>query len=345
MAAATSPVGIDQINSATAAGNSAYALLSANGATSSLNAARLVPEQYAGLANFGLLSSQAVSDFLFVRSENSAKASGMSGGDTIDDKSVYVGYMNNKDNVTSNNINRNDYYIGAEGGSQQLTMGVLAMSSTGSISSTYGGGDVKGQGATLYARSALSPVLSILGSIGYSGQDFRLNRASVTGTAQGTTSAHGMNASVGATYLAYEKDGVSILPRFSLNYADISVNGFTETGTSAQALNLGGYKATRTDLQAGILFTRNTNLNGHAVKLALNAGLDSTISDNKGGMNAIMVTSPQVQFPISFASDKKTSGTLGLSANYEFTQTTSIYVKYDYHRYGNSGRVELNKVF
>jgi len=134
------------------------------------------------------------------------------------------------------------------------------------------------------------------------------------------------------------------LPRISLNYADMSVNGFTETG-SAQALNLAGYKATRTDLQAGVLFSRNTNLNGHAVKLALNAGVDSAINDNKGNMNAIMVTSPQVQFPISFASDRNTSGMLGLSVNYEFTQATSMYVKYDYHRYGNSGRVELNIAF
>jgi len=62
-------------------------------------------------------------------------------------------------------------------------------------------------------------------------------------------------------------------------------------------------------------------------------------------MNAIMVTSPQVQFPISFASDRNTSGMLGLSVNYEFTQATSMYVKYDYHRYGNSGRVELNIAF
>lgn len=343
MAVATSGH-VDQIHSTTAAGNSAYALLSANGATASANAARLVPEQYAGLANFGLLSSQAVSDFLFVRSENAGKASGMSSGDTVDDKSVFVGYMNNKDNVTSNNVNRNDAYIGAEGGSGRLIVGALAMSSTGSISSTYGSGDVKGQGATLYARSAVSPVLSILASIGYSGQDFRLNRASVTGAAQGTTSAHGMNASVGATYLAYDKDELSILPRISLNYADMSVNGFTETG-SAQALNLAGYKATRTDLQAGVLFSRNTNLNGHAVKLALNAGVDSAINDNKGNMNAIMVTSPQVQFPISFASDRNTSGMLGLSVNYEFTQATSMYMKYDYHRYGNSGRVELNIAF
>jgi uncharacterized protein with beta-barrel porin domain len=344
MTAAMSGVGTDQINSATAVGSSAYALLSANGATSSANAARLVPEHYSGIANFGLLTSQAVSDFLFVRSTSIGKSSGLAVGDSVDDKSIYVGYMNNRDNTTSSNVERKDSYIGAEGGSGPLTMGVLVMSSTGAISSTYGGGSVRGQGATIYGRFAVSPALSILGSIGYSSQNFTLNRTSVTGVAQATTSAHGMNASLGASYLAYQMDELSILPRVSLNYADTVVDGFAETG-SAQRLNIGGYKASRTDFHAGMLLARNTNLDGHAVKLALSAGVDSTIGSDQGNMDAIMATSPEVQFPIGFASDRKTSGTLGLSANYELSKTASMYVKYDYHSSGNSARVELNKSF
>lgn len=344
MSAAMSGVGKNQLDSQTSAGSTALALLSTNGSTASASLARLVPEQYGGMANFSFLTSRAVSDFLFVRSAPMGKSSGLSGGDSIDNKSIYVGYMNNKDNTASNNVNRNDFYVGAEGGSDKFTLGVLAMNSTGNISSTYGGGTVGGQGANIYARSVLSPVVSILGSVGYSSQNYNLNRAAITGTASATTSGHGVNATLGATYLAYDRDNLSILPRLGLGYAETSVGGFQETG-SVQRLNVSGYKASRLSVQAGVLFASNTQVSGRALKLGLSLGMDSAIADKGGVMNATMAIDPRIQFPISTAGGNKTNGTLGLSANYEVLKDTSMYAKYELNGAGRNAKLEFSKRF
>lgn len=344
MSAAMSGVGKNQFDSQTIAGSTALALLSTNGSTASSSLARLVPEQYGGMANFSLLTSRAVSDFLFVRSAPMGKSSGLSGGDSINNKSIYVGYMNNKDNTASNDVNRNDFYVGAEGGSDKFTLGVLAMNSTGNISSIYGGGTVSGQGANIYARSVLSPVVSILGSVGYSSLNYDLYRATITGTASATTSGHGVNASLGATYLAYDMDNLSILPRLGLGYAETSVGGFQETG-SAQRLNVSGYRASRLSAQAGVLFANNTQISGRVLKLGLSLGMDSAISDSGGVMNATMAIDTRIQFPISTAGGNKTNGTLGLSANYEVLKDTSMYAKYELNGAGKNAKLELSKRF
>jgi hypothetical protein len=73
--------------------------------------------------------------------------------------------------------------------------------------------------------------------------------------------------------------------------------------------------------------------------------VDTRLNDKKGDMNAMMVVDPQVKFPISFAPDRKTTGNVGFSANYEFSTSTSMLVKYDYRSSGNSARLELKTNF
>ncbi len=197
---------------------------------------------------------------------------------------------------------------------------------------------------TFYSKFALSPTLSILGSIGTSAQNFNLTRSPISGVASATTAAHGKNASVGATYLAYANDASSILSRLGFNYANTAVAGFQEVG-SAQRLAVGGYNASRFDMQAGVLFARNMQLAGRGMKLGLDVGVNTRLSDRKGDMNAMMVVDPQVKFPISFATDRKTTVNLGLSANYELSKATSMYVKYDNHGYGSGARFEVKTTF
>jgi len=343
--AATNPVGIAQIDSATATGSSASALITANGSSASANAERLVPEQYAGLANYGLLSGRAISDLVQSRATGTTKGD-VSQGKTSDGVAVYAGYMNNRDNTSPGKTNRNDFYVGAEKSGEKGTVGFVAMSNTGGISSTYGRGDVTGQAVALYAHSAVTPTVTLSGSVGYSTQDFTMNRSSVTGSAHGETSSSGMNYSLGASYLAYNEADVSVTPRINVSHAETSVKGFTETG-SAQRLDVSGYNAARTVLQTGVLVSRNLNLeSGNKLKLGVAVGVDSPISDKKGDMNATMVTSPEVKFPISFERYNDVSGTLGLSANYEVSKTASIYAKVDHNTsLGDSARVEFSKSF
>jgi hypothetical protein len=255
--------------------------------------------------------------------------------------------MNNRDNTSPGKVNSNDFYVGAEKAGEKATVGFVAMSNNGGISSTFGRGDVTGQSVALYAHSAVTPKVTLSGSVGYSTQDFTMNRSSVTGSAHGETSSSGMNYSLGASYLAYDEADVTVTPRINVSHAETSVKGFTETGSSAQRLALAGYNADRTVLQTGVLVSRNLNLDsGNKLKLGVAVGVDSPIGDKKGDMNATMVTSPDVKFPISFDKYNDASGTLGLSANYEVSKTASIYAKVDHNTsLGDSARVEFSKSF
>jgi len=344
MSVATSDVGKNQIDSSSIVGGTASALLKTAAAD-----ARFVPEHYSALANYALLSNQIVSDLIFARSAPMGGTTGLAGVDSGGGTSVYAGYLNDKydtsDASGSTHVNRNDFYMGIEQENKSLTWGVLLMNATGGIGADNGSGSVKGQGATLYARSAVSPLLTVVGSLGYSSFSDDLNRTSVVGTASATTTSDGLNASLGASYLAYNKNEWSVIPRLGLGYGSASIGAFNETGTSQQRLNLNGYTATRLTAQTGVSFAWEAQADGHSLRTVLDIGLDADLSDNKGNMFATMATDSRVQFPISFASDKKTYLSGGLSANYELSKTISLYGKYEVRTAGNNARVEFKMRF
>jgi autotransporter-associated beta strand protein len=345
MSVAQSGIGSNQIDSLTNSGKSAFALLTNNGSVE-----RLVPEHYSSMTDYSLLANKTVSNILFSRPLSVDKSTGIESKNNkfIDHKNVYIGYTRNQYAVSNNNVYRNDFYLGAEAGSDKLSLGLLFLGSTGSLHSTYGSGSVDGLGGTAYLRAALTPEFRVLGSVGYTGYNYDLNRSSVVGAATASTTGDGINADLGLTYLAFDKNGYSIQPRLGIGYGFASVKGFQEAG-SDQRLDVAGHDASRLSGQAGVIFAKDLDVNGHPLKVALDLGVESFFTDNKQDINAAMSTDTRVKFPIGIASNTKTFGSAGLSANYEITKSASIYAKYEANTMGdsisNNATVELKSSF
>ncbi len=218
---------------------------------------RLVPEHYSGISDYALLTNKTVSDILFSRPlSNTSQTKGTSSDKFIANKDVYTGYVHNQYGFGGNTLNRNDFYLGAEAGSNKVSLGAMVLGSTGSMNSTYGNGSVDGVGGTVYARGALTPDFRVMSSVGYSNYNYNLNRSAMTGTTTATTSSDGINADLGMTYLAFNQNGYSVQPRIGVGYGDFRVNGFQENG-AIQKLAIAGHNASRLSGQAGAIMTKD----------------------------------------------------------------------------------------
>jgi autotransporter-associated beta strand protein len=341
---ATGSVGPNQIDSSTPVGNTAFALLTANGTAASLNIERMVPEYYSGMADYALMTNKTVSNILFSRPLSFDKTSRTGANSSFfANKSVYAGYVNNRYSEAFSTT-RNDFYIGAEAGNDNVSFGALFLGNFGSTRGTYGSGNLSGVGGSLYTRGTLFSKLKLLANVGYSGYSNDLNRSSVTGVTSATANSSGLNAGLGATYLAFDKSGYSIQPRVGLNYGSAWIDGFQENGSN-QRLMFASSNASRFSVQAGAIFAKSFNVINRPLKLALDLGGESVFSDRKSNMDATLITDTRVHFPISFNSYNKTYGLVGISANYDIAKYASIYLKFEANSMGNNGVVELKSSF
>ncbi|MCW3480747.1 autotransporter domain-containing protein, partial [Neisseriaceae bacterium JH1-16] len=325
--AATAPVGINQIDSDTVAGHLATEFITANGATASANAERFVPQYYGSIADYALYTGQSVGKLLLNRSLDTASAPAAAD----QNGSAFTGYLHGRfDTADQANVSRDDFYLGGEYRlGEGLAFGGVLTQSNGDLSANFGKGSAKGQSGTLYGRVMLTPAWQWLGSVGYTSYDYSLNRVTVVGNASGSTRAHAVNASLGTVYSAELGERFALMPYAFLNYGKASVGGFTEQG-SDQSLILSGYDAVRTSAQLAASLVWKSAADALPWRLALDLGVESVLGDRKDPMNATLAAAQQVQFPITFASGRKTTGLVGVSGNVGLSKDLSLFGRYSY---------------
>lgn len=327
----------NQIDSATLAGQFALQLVNPAGAG---NLARWSPEYYGSMSDYAmqgdLVMARSIQDRV---SPLSYIASGNEGEDSRAPypahASAWVGYTSSFANTADDaRYNRNDYMVGVNAlATPDYVVGIAGSGGEGSIRSALGSANATGFGGMIYGRAALPAGFSFYGSFGLSGQDFDLTRTTANGTVQGSTNVTNYVGFAGVQYKGWKVGRVSIAPRVSFSYSNSQVKGFSESG-AIDALNVGGYSASRFIGEAGFSALWNTEIAARAFSLELAASLQQTLSDSKDSMAVNVASLPAVTYPVQFNSTGSSQAVVRVNASYMILPTVSLYGGYEGH-YGN----------
>lgn len=330
----------NQIDSSTIAGVLALQIVDAvNG--SAVDLARYTPEYYGSLADYARLGDQVLARSIqdrvspmHARTENGP--SGKNARSQPENGSVFFNYLNSSQDTADNaTLSRNDFQLGANLVTTDRFVAGLAVSlSEGSISSQLGSADAEGLGGMIYARGLLGDDFTIFGSLGYSQQDYDLQRATVNGLVSGTTDASTYTSFVGIQHRGWQLGQVSIAPRVSVSYSQTDIGSFSEAG-AIDALNVGGYSASVFSGEAGLSALWRTELAGRPFSLELALSMQQPFHTEKDQMQVSLVNLPAASYPITFAGDTSSQAVVRLNAGYEMTQSCALFAGYE-GRYGGN---------
>ncbi|MBV1776764.1 autotransporter-associated beta strand repeat-containing protein [Burkholderiaceae bacterium DAT-1] len=333
MSAATGDVAASQINSETAAGATAYATL-----ISADNLARFVPEQFSLTSDFALQSGKLVSDLIWARA--TPAAAGVSGEHT-----VFAGYSSGKLDEAGKQTKRKDFYVGVEKHLESLSVGFIANNASGDVNALYTSGSAKGQGLTAYAKVPFGEGWLMTDSLGFNRNSFDMHRSLWDGAANANVDSTGVDASIGASYLALRGEEWTVVPRINLAHSSTSIKGFNESGSSAQLLSSNGFNASRTTLQSGVAVSHDFLVGGNTLAASLDLGVDRDLASKGGEMNARLIGDARVQFPVVFASEKKTRTSGGITLGYALSKSMTLTGKVEKRSGGNQANLELRAGF
>jgi len=327
-------IGQNQIDSSTIAGALALQITDATG-SSSADLARYVPDYYGSISDYATLGDQVLARGIQDRVSMMNYASAGGAGEDFasqapEHMSVFFGYMHSSlDTADNAQLSRNDYYAGVNLiATEQFVVGIAASLSNGSVSAPLGQAEIEGFGAMLYARATLFEDWTVFGTLGYSNQDFDLTRATVNGTAIGSTDAATWTGVIGLQHRGWKWGDVSIAPRVSLAYSKTDVGGFSESGP-IDALTLGGWSATRLVGEAGFSAIWNTELAGRPFSLEAAVAIQQAFVNSKDQMQAHISTVPAASYPVSFAENADTQAVVRVNASYAIAKAVSVYAGYE----------------
>lgn len=317
---AAAQVGQNQIDSSDPVLGTMVRDLFTNGLGAAGNLARFTPDYYGAMADYAFAGNAALTSNL----RNRVTAPSSAKGD------VYAGWNNhNFDTADSVDVNRNDAYVG---GDYLVAPGVKVGGSftynDGEINSKLGDGDVDGYGLSAYASADVMKDLSVFGLIGWSDQDFDLERTTQQGQVKGSTDVSSFVINAGARYVAYQKDEVSLAPYIVLGYEQASADSFSESG-AIDALRHGGYDASRFTADLGLSSQWQTKLADRAFTVEGILGVRQILADDQDSMTATLIANPAASYGVSYADDDSTLINVGLNLGYEVTKGGSVYAGYE----------------
>ncbi|HEY1053259.1 MAG TPA: autotransporter domain-containing protein, partial [Prosthecobacter sp.] len=332
-------VGQNQIDSATLAGQFALALTDAVGGN---DIARFSPEYYGSMADYALqgdlVMARSIQDRVSAQSYASSGASGQDSRTAYPDHaSAWFGYTSSHIDTADNaDVSRNDYQVGVNLlATPRFLVGLAGTVSEGSISAALGSAESNGFGGLLYGRAALPAGFSFFGSFGMSQQSFDLTRATMLGTVSADTDATSYVGFAGVQYDGWKLGEVSIAPRIALSYSSTDVKGFSESG-AIDALNVGGYSASRLIGEAGLSALWSTEIASRPFSVEVAASLQQTLTDNKDQMAVNVANLPGVSYPVEFNSTGDTQAVIRANASYMLFRGVSAYGGYEGHYGGET---------
>lgn len=319
-AAATAAVGQNQIDSSDPVLGTIVRDLFTNGLGAAGNLARFTPDYYGAMADYAFAGNAALTSHLRSRVTAPSSAKG----------DVYGGWNNhNFDTADSVDVNRNDAYVGGDYlVAPGVKVGGTFTYNDGELNSKLGDGDVDGYGLSAYATADVYKNVSVFGLIGYSDQDFDLERTTQQGQVDASTDVSSFVLNAGARYLAYEKNELSVAPYLVLGYEQASADSFSEEG-AVDALRHGGYDASRFTADLGVSGQWSTKIADRAFTVEAILGLRQIISDDQDDMTATLIANPAASYSVSYADDDSTLINVGLNLGYEVTKGGSVYAGYE----------------
>lgn len=317
---AAAQVGQNQIDSSDPILGNIVRDLFTNGLGASANLARFTPDYYGAMADYAFAGNAALTSHL----RNRVTAPSSAKGD------VYGGWNNhNFDTADSVDVNRNDAYVGGDYlVAPGVKVGGTFTYNDGELNSKLGDGDVDGYGLSAYASADVFKGVSVFGLIGYSDQDFDLERTTQQGQVDASTDVSSFVINAGARYLAYEKNELSVAPYLVLGYEQASADSFSEEG-AIDALRHGGYDASRFTADLGVSGQWSTKIADRAFTVEAILGLRQIVSDDQDSMRATLIANPAASYSVSYADDDSTLINVGLNLGYEVTKGGSVYAGYE----------------
>jgi len=317
---AAAQVGQNQIDSSDPILGTIVRDLFTNGLGAAGNLARFTPDYYGAMADYAFAGNAALTSHL----RNRVTAPSSAKGD------VYGGWNNhNFDTADSVDVNRNDAYVGGDYlVAPGVKVGGTFTYNDGELNSKLGDGDVDGYGLSAYASADVHKKVSVFGLIGYSDQDFDLERTTQQGQVDASTDVSSFVINAGARYLAYEKNELSVAPYLVLGYEQASADSFSEEG-AIDALRHGGYDASRFTADLGVSGQWSTKIADRAFTVEAILGLRQVISDDQDSMRATLIANPAASYSVSYADDDSTLINVGLNLGYEVTKGGSVYAGYE----------------
>jgi fibronectin-binding autotransporter adhesin len=320
LAAATAPVGQNQIDSSDPALGKIVRDMLTNGLGAAENLARMTPDYYGAMADYAFAGNAALTS----RLRNRVTAPSSAKGD------IYGGWNNhNFDTADSVDVNRNDMYAGGDYlVAPGVKVGGMFTYNEGQLGSRLGDGDVDGYGLSAYASADVYKGVSVFGLIGYSDQDFDLERTTHQGQVDASTDLSSFVINAGARYVAYEKNELSVAPYIVLGYEQASADSFSEEG-AIDALRHDGYDASRFTADLGVSGQWSTKIADRAFAVEATLGIRQVLADDQDDMTATVISNQAASYSVSYADDDSTLINLGLSLSYEVTKGGFIYGGYE----------------
>lgn len=231
-------------------------------------------------------------------------------------------------------LERNDGFLGAELPVGDFTLGLVLSAGSGETSVPGATGDADGVQGLLYATKPFDEKFAGYATLGYGAYDFDARRATLFGTAVGSTDATAVAVGFGATYLALKQEKFSVTTRAGLRYETADVDGFTETGPlDAQTVDDLSNRQLILDLGASAIW--NHTLAGRALDLGLTAGVEAPLVDDRDEVRAVFVSTSTL-YTNSFE-DAEVSASLGAEAAYEVCPSGQIFAGVEGRAGGNEG--------
>lgn len=232
-------------------------------------------------------------------------------------------------------VERHDGILGGElplsGG---LTLGLVLSAGSGETSMSGADADADGFDALVYATKPINEKLAGYATLGAGAHDFDARRATLFGTARGSTDSFGYGLGAGASYLALKREKFDVTARAGLRYDSTEVDGFTETGAlDAQIVDDLTNSQLLLDLGASALWNRT--LAGRALDLELSASVEAPIVDERDDVRAVFVNTGTL-YTNSFE-DAEASATLGANAAYQVCATGRVFAGVQGRAGGNEG--------
>lgn len=341
-ARATSQLGVNQIDSAAGAArnvgrNAAEVLTTRDGI------AKMTPEYYGAMADYGFSAATSMSRLLVKRAAAEFGEGARGRGQFF--ASAQTDSVRQADAAK---LHRNEMLIGTELAlNRSVEIGGVLASSNGGLSGDHGRGDVKGEAIRLYAKGRVTDKLAVLGGIGHGSYRYKLKREAVSGEATGETRGSATNVSLGLAWDAHRSSGFAVTPYANLDHGRFSSDGFAEAGSS-HSLVLGDYSTSRTTLTLGSAFEWQHVVAGKPFTLAAHAALQSVLGEGNRVQTASLGIDNAVQFPLTYDSRKRTLALFGVGGTVRLSEAVTASASLDSALSGHkdgSAKVQLNVAF
>lgn len=239
-------------------------------------------------------------------------------------RGVSAGYLFADVNTPDDfDLQRQDGFVGGEFAfGRGFTAGLLLSGGSGETEFPGAESDADGYQGLVFLTKAFCEKLSGYATLGYGSYDFDSRRATLFGTALGSTDASAFGGSIGARYLVLKQDKLSVSARAGLRYDDAKVDAFTETGVvDLQAVEELTNRQLSLDVGASALW--NLTLGGRALDLELTVGVDAPLVDDRDDVRATVVNIA-APYTLSFE-DAEVSGSIGANVAYQICKSSRAF--------------------